>query len=33
MDHIYTINKGEELLSEMDTVYMEFSNWLGGYEM
>ena len=33
MDHIYTINKGEELLAEMDTVYMEFSNWLGGYEM
>ena len=33
MDHIYTINKGEELLAEMDVVYMEFSNWLGGYEM
>ena len=33
MDHIYTINPGEELLAEMDVVYMEFSNWLGGYEM
>ena len=33
MDYIYTINKGEELLSEMDQIYMEFSNWLGAYEM
>lgn len=32
-DYIYTLNKGEELTAEMDTVYTEFSNWLGSWEM
>lgn len=32
-DYIYTINKGEELKAEMSTVYGEFSNWLGSWEM
>ncbi len=33
MDYIFTINKGEELQLEMDQIYMEFSSWLGAYEM
>ena len=32
-DKVYTLNKGEELKSEMDAIYLEFSNWLGGWEM
>lgn len=32
-DKVYTLNKGEELQSEMDQIYMEFSNWLSGWEM
>ena len=32
-DYIYTLNKGEELVAEMDAIYMEFSNWLGSWEM
>jgi len=32
-DYVYTLNKGEELKNEMQTVYSEFSNWLGSWEM
>ena len=32
-DYIYTLNIGEELVAEMDAIYMEFSNWLGSWEM
>ncbi len=32
-DKVYTLNKGEELNAEMDQIYMEFSNWLAGWEM
>ena len=30
---VYTLNIGEELKAEMQTIYTEFSNWLGGWEM
>jgi hypothetical protein len=32
-DWVYTLNKGEELQAEMNQTYMEFSNWLGSWEM
>ena len=32
-DYIFTLNKGEELTAEMEETYMEFSNWLGSWEM
>ena len=32
-DWIFTLNKGEELAAEMKQIYMEFSNWLGSWEM
>ncbi|MBO5312416.1 MAG: hypothetical protein J6B29_00475 [Clostridia bacterium] len=32
-DWVYTLNKGEELVAEMKEIYMEFSNWLGSWEM
>jgi ABC-type iron transport system FetAB ATPase subunit len=32
-DHVYTLNKGDELVAEMDQIYSEFSNWLGSWEM
>lgn len=32
-DKVYTLNNGEELKSEMDAIYLEFSNWLGSWEM
>jgi hypothetical protein len=32
-DYVYTLNKGAELAAEMNTVYTEFSNWLGSWEM
>ena len=32
-DWIFTLNKGEELIAEMQQIYMEFSNWLGSWEM
>ena len=32
-DYIYTLNAGEELSSQMDTLYSAFSNWLGSWEM
>ena len=32
-DYIFTLNKGEELVAEMKTVYTEFSDWLGSWEM
>ena len=32
-DWIFTLNKGKELTAEMQQIYMEFSNWLGSWEM
>ena len=32
-DYVYTLNKGEELTSEMSKIYSEFSDWLGSWEM
>ena len=32
-DWIFTLNKAEELTEEMQQIYMEFSNWLGNWEM
>lgn len=32
-DNVYKLTKGEELQAEMKTVYTEFSNWLGSWEM
>ena len=32
-DYVYTLNKGDELMSEYDALYSEFSNWLGSWEM
>ena len=32
-DLVYTLNIGEELTAEMQTLYSEFSNWLGSWEM
>ncbi len=32
-DDVYTLNIGEELAEEMDTIYLEFSNWIGSWEM
>lgn len=33
MDYVYTLTNGAALASEMNTVYMEFSNWLGSWEL
>jgi hypothetical protein len=32
-DYVYTLNKGDELQAEMNTIYKEFSSWLGSWEM
>ena len=32
-DYVYTLNIGDELQSEMQTIYTEFANWLGSWEM
>ena len=32
-DYVYTLTAGKELMGEMNTIYMEFSNWLGSWEM
>ena len=32
-DWVFTLNKGEELTAEIQKIYMEFSNWLGSWEM
>ena len=32
-DWVFTLNNGEELVAEMQKIYMEFSNWLGSWEM
>lgn len=32
-DYVYTITNGAELKERMDSLYMEFSSWLGGWEM
>ena len=32
-DYVYTLNNGEALNNEMEQIYKEFSNWLGGWEM
>ena len=31
--YVYTLNKGEELKSEMNAIYKEFSAWLGSWEL
>lgn len=32
-DYVFTLDIGEELVAEMQTIYMAFSNWLGSWEM
>ena len=32
-DYVYTLTNGAELTAEMKAIYMEFSNWLGSWEM
>ena len=32
-DYVYTLNKGEELASEMQNLYAAFANWLGSWEL
>ena len=32
-DWVFTLNNGEEIAAEMQKIYMEFSNWLGSWEM
>ena len=32
-DYVYTLNKGEELTSEMKAIYAQFEQWLAGWEM
>ncbi|MBQ8545552.1 MAG: hypothetical protein IJ437_01280 [Clostridia bacterium] len=32
-DYVYTLDKGEELTSEMDLLYKEFSAWISSWEM
>ena len=32
-DYVYTLNIGEELQQQMQTIYDEFANWLGSWEM
>lgn len=32
-DHVFTLNKGEELVAEWETLYYEFAEWLGSWEM
>ena len=32
-DYVYTLTNGKQLQEEMNSVYMEFSNWLGSWEM
>lgn len=32
-DKVYTLNRGEELRQRMDSLYYNFSMWLGGWEL
>ncbi len=32
-DYVYTLNNEAELTKEMETLYTEFANWLGSWEM
>ena len=32
-DFVYTLNAGEEFTAAMDELYLEFSNWLAGWEL
>lgn len=32
-DYVYTLNKGAELESEMEALYLAFTDWLGGWEL
>lgn len=32
-DFVYTLNNGEEFTAAMDELYLEFSNWLAGWEL
>lgn len=32
-DLVYTLDAGDELVAQMETLYYEFANWLGSWEM
>ncbi len=32
-DNVYSLNLGNELTAEMNEIYLDFSNWLGSWEM
>ncbi|MBQ8283829.1 MAG: hypothetical protein IJX75_01925 [Clostridia bacterium] len=32
-DYVYTLTLGDELMAEMNEIYLSFSNWLGSWEM
>ncbi len=32
-DYRYTLDRGEELMSEYEALYLDFANWLGSWEM
>ncbi len=32
-DDVYTLDDGDALIAAMDEIYMDFSNWLGSWEM
>ncbi len=32
-DFVYTLNEGEAFVAAMDELYLEFSNWLAGWEL
>ena len=32
-DYVYTLNNEAELTKEMESLYTEFANWLGAWEM
>ena len=32
-DYVYTLSNGEDLSKKMDSIYREFSNWIGSWEM
>jgi hypothetical protein len=32
-DYVFTLNRGEEFSTRMNSLYSEFSDWLGSFEM
>ena len=32
-DYVFTLNKGEELVAEMNAIYKEFANWISSWEL